>query len=233
MKRLLGLFGIDERIARVRSAVGEGVIAAEDRAQLVRMALADLKTPLQRMAALLVALVGLTIVMAVLLSLAVIVHFWDTPQRSTAAWIVALVWIVLWAGALVGLVTSLRGASSAVQPAQLEFERDIEWLQARFGDEDKPREPRPATLAELVDRIEGQRRRLVLAERLEAAAEAAQAEAVAAGTAREPLQARATRMAREHPVAAGAAAAVLLAAVGPRRVLKAASWALPILWKLR
>jgi len=40
-------------------------------------------------------------------------------------------------------------------------------------------------------------------------------------------------MAREHPVAAGAAAAVLLAAVGPRRVLKAASWALPILWKLR
>jgi len=232
MNRLLSLFGIDERIARLRSAVSESVIAAEDRTQLARMALADLKVPLQRMAALLVALVGLTIVMAVLLSLAVIVHFWDTPQRSTAAWVVAVVWIVLWAGAIVGLLASLRGAASAVEPAQLELERDIDWLQARFGDEDKPRPPRPATMAELLDRIEGQRQRLALAERLEAAAQAAEAEAAAAGE-REPLQARAVRLTREHPVAAGAAAAVLLAAVGPRRVFKAASWALPILWKLR
>ncbi|MBN8748763.1 Uncharacterised protein [Xylophilus ampelinus] len=232
MKRLLSLFGIDARIRRVRAALSEGATAAEDRAQLLGMAWEDEKGHLKRLMVLLVALIGLTIVMASLLSVAVVVHFWDTPHRTTAAWLVAALWVVLWVAALVGLMSSLRGASAAMEPARRELERDWVYLQTRFGgdDEDKPREPRPATRQALLDRIERQRQRLMLEERMEAAAEAAAAQEAAAY---EPPTDKAMRLAREHPIATGAAAAVVMAVVGPRHLLKVTGWLVPILWKLR
>lgn len=231
MKRLTSLFGIDARIQRLRDALSEGAMAAEDRAQLLGMAWNDQKGHLKHVSVLLVALIGLTIVMATLLSLAVVVHFWDTPQRTTAAWLVAALWVVLWIAALLGLLSSLRGASQAMAPALDEFERDWVYLQARFGgDDDKPREPRPATRQALLDRIERQRQRLTLEERLEAAAEAASVEQAP------PYEAptdKAMRLAREHPIAAGAVAAAVTAVVGPRRLLRVTGWLVPILWKLR
>ena len=233
MKRLLSLFGIDARIQRVRSALAEGATAAADRAQLLGMAWEDQKGYLKRMMALSAALIGLTIVMASLLSVAVVVHFWDTPQRTTAAWLVAALWVVLWVAALVGLMSSLRGASEAMAPARHELERDWDYLQTRFGGDDEddgPREPRPATRQALLDRIERQRQRLMLEERMEAAAEAAAAEEAAA---REPPKDKAMRLAREHPIAVGAAAAVVVALVGPRRLLRFTGFIVPILWKLR
>ncbi len=231
MNRLLSLFGIDARIRRVREALHEGALAAEDRAQLLGMAWDEEKGHIKRLMALVVALIGLTIVMASLLSVAVVVHFWDTPHRTTAAWLVAALWVVLWGAALVGLMSSLRGASDAMEPARRELERDWAYLQTRFGDDDdKPREPRPATRQALLDRIERQRQRLMLEERMEAAAEAAAAQEAAAY---EPPTDRAMRLAREHPIAAGAAAAVVMAVVGPRRLLKVTGWLVPILWKLR
>ncbi len=232
MNRLLSLFGIDARIRRVRAALSEGAAAAEDRAQLVGMAWDDQKGHLKRLMVLLVALIGLTIVMASLVSVAVVVHFWDTPHRTTAAWLVAALWVVLWVAALVGLMSSVRGASAAMEPARRELERDWAYLQTRFAgdDDDKPREPRPATRQALLDRIERQRQRLMLEERLEAAAEVAAAEQAAAY---EPPADKAMRLAREHPIATGAAAAVVMAVVGPRRLLRVTGWLFPILWKLR
>ena len=225
MKRLLALLGVDRRIAHARAMLGEGTMAAEDRVQLLRMAWDEEKLRLRQVLLLLLALVGLTLMMTSLLSVAVIVQFWDTPHRATAAWLVAAAWLLLWGGALWGLLATLKDTPPTVAAARDEFARDKDWLEQRFTDEDKPPKVRPATRQELVDRIERQRRRLALQERMEAVAEEAPAP--------ESTSDKAVRLVQEHPMAAGAAAAVLLAVVGPRRVVRVTGWVLPILWKLR
>lgn len=226
MTRLLALLGFDRRIARVRETVNEGVMAAEDRVQLLRMAWDDEKLRLRRMVLLLIALVGLTLMMTSLLSMAVIVHFWDTPHRATAAWLVALTWLLLWAIAVWMLLSTLKNTPASVEAAREELSRDREWLQQRFGDDDDDTpKVRPATRQELVDRIEGQRRRLMLQDRMEAMAEEMPEP--------ESTTEKAMRVASEHPMAVGAAAAVVVAVLGPRRLLKTASLILPILWKFR
>ena len=225
MMRVLAWLGIEQRIAHVRAMVGEGAMAAEDRVQLLRMAWDEEKLRLRQVLLLLLALVGLTFMMTALLSVAVIVQFWDSPHRTTAAWLVALAWLLLWGGALLALLRVIKDTPPTVAVARDEFARDRDWLEQRFGDEDKPPKVRPATRQELVDRIEHQRRRMALQERMEAVADEAPAP--------ESPSTKALRLASEHPMATGAAAAVLLAAVGPGRVLRVAGWVLPILWKLR
>lgn len=225
MTRLLALLGLDRRIARVREVLSEGVMAAEDRVQLLRMAWEDEKLRLRRMLLLLLALVGLTLMMAALLSMAVIVQFWDGPHRVTSAWSVALTWLALWAIAVWALLATLKDTPASVAAARDELARDRDWLEQRFGDEDDTPKLRPATRQELVDRIEHQRRRLALQDRMEAVADEAPAP--------EGTSDKALRVAREHPMAVGAATAVVLAVVGPRRLLRTASWVLPILWKFR
>jgi uncharacterized membrane protein YqjE len=235
--RLLALFGLDARLRRVRAAVGEGALAAEDRVQLVRMAWEDEKQRLKRMAVLSIAVVGLTTVAVALLSVAVVVHFWDTPQRVTAAWVVAAVWIVLWIAAMAALASTLRDASDAFVPTRREFARDWQWLQDRFGRSDgaerAPRAPRPATREQLLARIELQRERIALLE----AGERMRSEEAAMDADLPPpdesAAAAALRIARNHPVAAGVAAAAVVVVIKPRRLLRWAAFIAPVLWRMR
>jgi len=155
--RLLSLFGLDARIRRLRIAAAEGALAAEDRVQLLRMAWEDEKQRLKLTLVLVVAVLGLTTVAVALLSMAVVVHYWDTPYRVTAAWVVAGVWVVLWLAAAIGLMRSLSNASNSFVPTFQEFERDWAWVQDRFNlgkdpelDDEAPRPPRPATREELL-----------------------------------------------------------------------------------
>jgi uncharacterized membrane protein YqjE len=106
MNKLLSLLGLDVRIRRIRIAAGESAMAIEDRAQLVRMAWDEEKHRLKRMLVLAIAVLGLTTVAVALFSVAVVIHFWDTPHRATAAWSVAAVWVALWALCLVGLLAN-------------------------------------------------------------------------------------------------------------------------------
>ncbi len=162
--RLLSLFGLDARLRRLRIAAGEGALAAEDRVQLLRLAWEEEKQRLQLMLVLIIAVIGLTTVAVALLSVAVVVHFWETPHRVAAAWLVAAVWIALWAVAAVALMSTLRNSSEAFGPARREFERDWEWAQDRFGLGDEPdappRESRPRSREELLERIARQRERI-------------------------------------------------------------------------
>ena len=234
--RLLALFGLDARVRRVRAAVGEGAQAAEDRVQLVRMAWEDEKQRLKRIAGLGIAIIGLTTVTVALLSVAIVVHFWDTPQRITAAWSVAGVWVVLWLAAVAMLLSTLRDAQNGFVPAQREFGRDWAWLQNRLGSDDDqaPREPRPATREELLARIADQRARI---SRLEAGAQMRSETDAAAAKAPPPLDESAAdaamRIARKHPVAAGVAAAVAVVVLKPRRLLRWSAFLAPILWRMR
>lgn len=227
--KLLSLFGLDAWLRRWRIAAGEGALAAEDRAQLLKLAWEEERQRLRLVLALAVAVIGLTTVTVALLSVAVVVHFWDTPNRVAAAWSVAVVWIVLWLVAVVALMNTLQRASGAFEPARREFERDWAWVQERLHlgeDEPRSREPRPATREELLARIARQRERI-------ATLQGASPKAVGAPPASESASAAALRIAREHPVATGAVAAAAVAVIGPRRLLRWASVVVPVLWRMR
>lgn len=243
--RLLSLFGLDARIRRLRIAAAEGALAAEDRVQLLRMAWEDEKQRLKLMLLLVVAVLGLTTVTVALLSVAVVVHFWETPYRITAAWSVAGVWVVLWLAAAVGLLLTLRNASNSFVPARDEFERDWAWVQDQFGlgkdpdqDEESPRPARPATREELLARMERQRQRIAT---LQGGRETQPATAEGAGGAsereapppNESAGAAALRIARAHPVAAGVVAAAAVVVIRPKRLLRWAAFIAPVLWRMR
>ncbi|MDQ0591469.1 phage holin family protein [Variovorax paradoxus] len=239
--RLLSLFGLDARLRRLRIAAAEGALAAEDRVQLLRMAWEDEKQRLKLMLVLVVAVLGLTTVAVALLSMAVVVHFWETPHRIAAAWSVAGVWILLWLGAALGLFLTLRNASNSFIPARHEFERDWAWVQDSFGlgkdpdqDEEAPRPPRPATREELLARMERQRERIATMQGARpvqpGGATGASSEAPPAD---ESAAAAALRIAREHPVATGVAAAVAVVVIRPRRLLRWAAFIAPVLWRMR
>ncbi|WP_219216588.1 phage holin family protein [Variovorax boronicumulans] len=236
MNKLLSLLGLDARIRRVKIAAGESAMAIEDRTQLLRMAWDDEKDRLQRMLLLIIAVLGLTTVAVALLSVAVVVHFWDTPHRATAAWSVAGVWIALWAVSLIGLLSTLRGASGAFAPSRQEFERDWAWVQDRLGignqgqPEGTPRPTRPATREELLARIARQRQRIAVLQA--ASADAATAQAAPPPPDETPSE-TALRLLRAHPVAAGVAAAAVVAVVKPRRLLRWAAFVAPVLWRMR
>jgi uncharacterized membrane protein YqjE len=234
--RLLSLFGLGARVRRLRIVAAEGALAAEDRVQLLHMAWEDEKQRLKLMLILVVAVLGLTTVTVALLSMAVVVHFWETPYRITAAWSVAGVWIVLWLGAAIGLLQTLRNASNAFIPARQEFERDWAWVQDSFGlgkdpeqHEDEPRPPRPATREELLARMERQRERIAT---LQGGRETTQP-ASEAPPPNETPAAAALRIARAHPVATGVIAAAAVAVIRPKRLVRWAAVIAPILWRMR
>ncbi|CAN7507916.1 phage holin family protein [Variovorax sp. LjRoot290] len=228
--RLLSLFGLDSRLRRLRIAASEGALAAEDRVQLLQLAWEEEKQRLQLMLVLVIAVIGLTTVAVALLSVAVVVHFWETPNRVAAAWAVAAIWIALWLVAAVALMSTLRKTSEAFGPARHEFERDWEWVQDRFGLGDEaeapPREPRPQSREELLERIARQRERI-------ATLQGASSKKADVPPDDESPGAAALRIAREHPVATGVVTAAAVAVLGPRRLLRWAAIVVPVLWRMR
>jgi len=227
--KLLSLFGLDARIRRLRIAAGEGALAAEDRVQLLRTAWDEEKQRYKQMLLLVVAVLGLTTVAVALLSVAVVVHFWETPNRIAAAWSVAALWIVLWVIAMVKLMQAMSGARTGVAETRREFERDWEWARHRMGldshdGEDRPE--RPATREELLARIERQRLRIMTLE-------SSDPEPAPGTLPDESAGATALRIAREHPVAAGVAAAAVVAVLGPRRLIRWSAVIAPIVWRMR
>jgi uncharacterized membrane protein YqjE len=229
------LFGINSQLRRLRILIGEGAIAAEDRAELLRFAWEDEKRRLRWMLGLVIAVVGLTTIAIALLSVAIVVHFWDTPYRAAAAWWVAVVWVGLWLASVLGLLSIMGKSSTSFEPVRRVFERDRERLRQSRGREPRrageaaPKESRPSrsiTREELMTRIEKQRVRIAT---LEAAA-SGQGEAPVP---HETTSAMAMRLAREHPVATGVAAAVVVAVLGPRRILRWAGVIGPVLWRMR
>lgn len=226
--KLTDLFGLRSRLRRLRIMAGEGALALEDRTHLLRFAWHDEKERLRLILGLVVAVVGLTTVAAALLSVAVVVQFWDTPQRALVAWLVAALWVLLWLVAVVMLVQKLGMASKAFEPARDVFERDVAWFHENFGadDEEVRRPPPPVSRDELLTRIERQRLRV---ETLQAAANDVGAAPVPSETA----SAAAVRIAREHPVATGMASAAVLAVLGPKRLVRWAAVVAPVLWRMR
>lgn len=128
----LSLLGLDMLVARWRAAVIEGAIAIEDRVALARLEWQDQKRRLAQVLLLSLAVAGLTVVAFMLLSLAVLVQFWDTPHRVLVAWIVALVWLAGWGVALAVLVSVLRQAGQGFALTRRELAQDWQGVKERL-----------------------------------------------------------------------------------------------------
>ena len=128
----LSLLGLEGLAARWRANLIEGAIAADDRMELARLEWVDLKQRLQRLLVLTILVVGLTVVALIMVSLAVLVHFWDSPQRTLEAWLVAGVWAVGWAAATVSLESAAHRAGSGFAMPLRKLAQDWGDIQERW-----------------------------------------------------------------------------------------------------
>lgn len=120
----VALLGLEGFVARWHAAAIEGAIAAEDRLELAHLEWQIQKLRLRQLLVLTIAVAGLTVVALILLSLALMAQFWDTPQRLTVAWSVAAVWLLLWGGALAALVSIARQTGNAFALTRRELAQD-------------------------------------------------------------------------------------------------------------
>jgi uncharacterized membrane protein YqjE len=120
----MSAIGLGNLSARMRANLNEGAMAAEDRVALARLEWDTQKSRLQTIMVLGIVLGGLTIVALVLLSLAVLIHFWDSPQRSVVAWVIAGVWTLAWGAVLAVLLSTLRKSSHPFALTRAELARD-------------------------------------------------------------------------------------------------------------
>ena len=120
----ISAIGLGNLSARLRANLNEGALAAEDRMALARLEWSAQKSRLQTVLVLGIVLGGLTIVALVLLSLAVLIHFWDSPQRSVVAWVIAGVWTLAWAVVLAVLLSTLRQSRHPFALTRAELARD-------------------------------------------------------------------------------------------------------------
>lgn len=118
---LLNLQGLT---ARWRAAISEGTLAVEDRLELARLEWAEHKRRLALLALLLVIFGALAVVTLLLLSAAVLVQFWDTPQRALVAWVLAGLWCLACVGVLLVLLSLARQAHSAFALTRRELLQD-------------------------------------------------------------------------------------------------------------
>lgn len=120
----ISLLGLEAFVARWRAAVIEGAIAAEDRVELAHLEWRDQKRRLRQLLVLTLAVAALTVVTMILLSLALMVQFWDSPQRILVAWLIAGTWLLAWAGALMALLSVARQAGNAFGLTRRELSKD-------------------------------------------------------------------------------------------------------------
>ncbi len=122
---LLGLQAYKERCARYAA---EGKQAASDRLTLAALEWAEEKKHWQTVLVLVVAALALGVVAMLLVSLAVLVYFWDSPQRVVMAWVIAGVWLFAWLLVAYALRVALRQKRPAFHLTRTELARDWqEW----------------------------------------------------------------------------------------------------------
>lgn len=128
----ISLLGLDAWVARWRAAVIEVAIAAEDRSDLARLEWARHKRSLQAMVVLLIAIGGLSVVVLLMLSVAVLVQFWDTEHRVLVAWGLSAVWLTLWALIVWRLLATVRQLSRPFLLTRNELTQDWQSLKRKL-----------------------------------------------------------------------------------------------------
>ena len=128
----LSLLGLDAFVARWKAAGLEGAIAAQDRLELAHLEWQDQKKRLVQLLVLAIGVSALTVVALVVLSVALMVQFWDTDHRTMVAWLVAGVWVVGWGGALAALISIATTSAEAFAFTRRELVRDWNDIKERL-----------------------------------------------------------------------------------------------------
>ena len=128
----LALLGLDGLISRWHANVIETAIAAEDRMDLIRLEWAEQKQRLQQLLVLTILVGGLIVVALVMLSMAVLVQFWDTEHRVMVGWLVAGAWMLGWGGTLTALVSVSRRAGRGFTLTSRELAQDWRDIKERL-----------------------------------------------------------------------------------------------------
>jgi hypothetical protein len=89
---------------------------------------ADQKRRMLVVAILAIVTAGLTTIALFMFSMAVLVTYWDTPDRVTVGWILAGVWIFLWIVVLISLVLIARRAGDAFALTRRVLARDWKYV---------------------------------------------------------------------------------------------------------
>ncbi|SDM38315.1 Uncharacterized membrane protein YqjE [Oryzisolibacter propanilivorax] len=128
----LSLLGLEGWVARWRAAAIEGAIAAEDRITLARMELDDLKRRAVQMVVMVILFGALAVLALMLLSLAVLVQFWDSPQRALVAWLLAGGWLVACGAVLFAIVSLAHRLGNAFAFTRRELGNDWKLIKEKL-----------------------------------------------------------------------------------------------------
>ncbi|PWW44691.1 phage holin family protein [Melaminivora alkalimesophila] len=128
----LSLLGLEGWVARWRAAIIEGAIAAEDRLTLARLELDDFKRRLMQLVVLGIVFGALAMLALLLLSLAVLVQFWDSPQRALVAWLLAGGWTVACVGVLLAILSLARLLGNAFAFTRRELGNDWNLIKGKL-----------------------------------------------------------------------------------------------------
>ena len=128
----LSLLGLDDTLARARSLMNEGAIAAEDRMDLLSIEWQETKKNIVWMLVMGLVVAGLTIVALTLLSGAIVITYWDTPNRLLVTWLVAGFWGVLWLGILFFLWKTAQKATNPFQLTKSVLKTDWQAMKRRI-----------------------------------------------------------------------------------------------------
>ena len=102
----------------------EGAIALDDRVTLAQLEWRAQKHRLLRATLLFLAVGVLATVALISLTLALLLQFWDTPQRLLVAWLLALGWLVGMGVGLAVLVSLLRQINNGFALTRQELAQD-------------------------------------------------------------------------------------------------------------
>lgn len=128
----ISFLGLDAWAARSRAALIETALAVEDRADLARLEWQQHKRSLQTLLIVGVVLAGLTVVVLLALTMAVMVQFWDTEHRTTAGWLLAIGWLVVWGLALWRLMVAANQLSQPFEFTRHELMTDWKALKEKL-----------------------------------------------------------------------------------------------------
>ncbi|GAB2821116.1 hypothetical protein GCM10027276_23970 [Comamonas piscis] len=128
----LSVLGVDDMLARFRALLSESAIAAEDRMDLLAIEWQEQKKNLIWLVLMGLVVAGLTIVALTVLSGAIIISFWDTPNRMLATWLVVGGWLVLWLGVLGFLYLTSKKAANPFRLTKTVLRQDWQAVKGRL-----------------------------------------------------------------------------------------------------
>ena len=128
----ISLLGLDTLVARWRESLNEAATAAEDRADLAQLEWTQFRDRLILMAGLVVVTLGLTIVAMIMLSLALLVTFWDSDHRTTVAWCIGAGWGLVWLGFAGAAFSVMRRLGNPFSLTRSELAADWRALKKRL-----------------------------------------------------------------------------------------------------